>query len=92
MTSKSRAIRWESQRIVKFEKSMALTFLIVRERVIWQMSHLQFIIEKTLPDLLTLSRTFNDLSVACNLFSNAEMRQFGGSGDQRIWDCREPTG
>ena len=33
-----------------------------------------------------------DVSVLCNLFSKTEMRQFGASGNQRIWDCREPTG
>ena len=39
--------------------------------------------ERTL-DLLTLSTTFYDVSVLCNLFLKAEMRQFGASGNQRI--------
>ena len=31
--------------------------------------------EKTVPDVFTLSMTFNDLSVSWNLFSKTEMRQ-----------------
>ena len=52
----------------------------MRVRVIRQMFQLQFMIEKPRPDLLTLSTTFYDVSVLCNLFSKAEMRQFGASG------------
>ena len=37
-------------------------------------------IEKPRPDILTLSNTFNDLSVSYNLFSKAGMRQFGAAG------------
>ena len=33
--------------------------------------------EKPRIDLLTLSSSFYDLSVSCNLLSKAEMRQFG---------------
>ena len=44
--------------------------------------------EKTTPDLLTPSTTFYDVSVSCNIFSKAEMRQFGASGNHRIKDCR----
>ena len=36
-----------------------------------------------MPDLLTLPTTFYDVSVLCNIFSKAEMRQFGPSGNQR---------
>ena len=32
-------------------------------------------------DLFTLSTTFYDVSVMCNLFSKTEMRQFGASGN-----------
>ena len=48
--------------------------------VIWELFQLQFMIEK--PDALTLFSTFYDLSVSCDLFSKAEMRQFGASGNQ----------
>ena len=37
-------------------------------------------IEKRWPDVLTLSKTFYDLSVSRNLPSMAEMRRFGASG------------
>ena len=36
--------------------------------------------------------TIYNVSVLCNLFSKAEMCQFGASGNHRIWDCRELTG
>ena len=36
------------------------------------------------PDLLTLSTTLFDVSVLSNLFSNAQMRQFSASGNQRV--------
>ena len=32
-----------------------------------------------------------DLYVSFNLSSKAGMRQFGASGNQRIWNCQEPT-
>ena len=35
---------------------------------------------KTTPDVLTLSASFYDLPVSRNLFSKAELRQFGSSG------------
>ena len=41
-------------------------------------------IEKPRPDFLTLSTTFYDLSVSRNLFSKAEMRQFGTSGTEGL--------
>ena len=41
-------------------------------------------IEKLRPDVLTLSPIFYDLSVSLNLFSKAEMRQFGANGKQPI--------
>ena len=44
------------------------------------------------PTYPKLPTTFYDVSVLCNLFSKTEMRQFGASGNQRIWDCQEPTG
>ena len=46
-------------------------------------------IEKRRPDVLTLSTTFYDFSVSRNLFLMVETRQFGASGNQRIWHCRE---
>ena len=49
-------------------------------------------IEKPTPDVLTLITTSYDVSVSRNPFSKAEMRQFGASGNQCIWDYREPTG
>ena len=55
-------------------------FSIVRVRVIWHMFELQFMIKKWSPDLLTRSTTLYDVCVLCNLFSKAEMRQFGASG------------
>ena len=75
-----------AQSAVKVEKSWNLKkswhklFLIMRVRVIRQIFQLQFMIEKPRPDLLTLSKTLYDLSVSRNLFSKAEMRQFGASG------------
>ena len=48
------------------------------------MFQLEFIIEKWMPDLLTLSTTFYDASVSRNLFSKAEMRQFGASGTEGL--------
>ena len=51
----------------------------MRVRVIRQMFQLQGMIGKPRPDLLTLSTTFYDLSVSRNLFSKAEIRQFGES-------------
>ena len=41
-------------------------------------------IEKLLPDLLTLSTTFKDLSVSCNLASKAKISQFGASGNRGV--------
>ena len=49
-------------------------------------------IEKPTHEVLTLSTTSYDVSVSRNLFSMAEMPQFGASGNQCIWDYREPTG
>ena len=43
---------------------------------------LEFMLDKPWPDLLTLSETFYDLSVSCNLFSKSEMLQFGASGTE----------
>ena len=56
----------------------------MRVRVILQMFQLQFIIEKLRPDLLTLFTTFYDLSVSRDLFSKAEIRQFGESGTEGL--------
>ena len=71
-------------------------FLIVRVLVNWQMLKLQFMIEKPRPDVLTLSQTFYDLSVSCNLFLKTAMRKFGAAGTEGssgifspefCWDC-----
>ena len=43
------------------------------------MLQFQCMLEKLWRDLLTLSTTFYDLSVSRNLFSKADMRQFGAS-------------
>ena len=61
---------------------MAQIFL--RVRVILQMFSLQYMIETSRPDLLTLSTTFYDLSLSHNLFSKAEVRQFGASGTEGL--------
>ena len=53
---------------------------------IWPVFQLQFM--KWTSDVLT----FNHRSVSRNLSSKVELRQFGNRGNQRIWDCREPTG
>ena len=52
------------------------------------MLQLQFMIEKSRPDDLTLSTTFLNLSVSRNRFSKAEMRQFDASENiiKRIWE------
>ena len=67
------------------------TFLIVRVLLNWQMFQLLFRIEKPRLDVLTLSKTFYDLSVSRNLSSKPEMRQFNPSGTERLtpwfnWD------
>ena len=67
-------------------------FWIVKERKDRQKFQLQFMIEKPTLDVLTLSTTSYDVSIPRNFFSKAEMRQFGAGENQRIWDCREPTG
>ena len=54
----------------------------MRLRVIRQIFQIQCMIEKPLPDLLTLSTTFYDLSVSRNLFSKAVMRRIGSSGTE----------
>ena len=41
-------------------------------------------IEKRRPDVLTLFKTFYDLSVSRNIFSKAEMRLFGVSGSEEL--------
>ena len=50
------------------------------------MFHLLFMIEKAQPDVLTLSMILHDLSVSRNLFSKAEMRQFGTSETEGLSD------
>ena len=76
---------------LKVEKSSlwyirAFDFLI--ERVIWKMFKLQFMIEKSAPNLLTLSTTFYYVWVWYNRVSKTEMGQFDASGNQGIWDYR----
>ena len=56
----------------------------MRVRVIRQMFQLHCMIEKLWPDFLTLSTTFYHLLVSRNLFSKAEIRQFGTSGTEGI--------
>ena len=41
-------------------------------------------IRKSRPDLLAIPSTFYDVSVSCNIFFKAKMRQFVASGNQRI--------
>ena len=48
------------------------------------MFHLHFMIEKLLPDVLTLSTTLYDLSVSRNLSYKAKIRQFGVSGTEGL--------
>ena len=62
------------------KKSLHKLFLILRVRNIRQMFQFQCLIEKPRPDFLT----FYDLSVSRNLFSKAEMRQFGTSGTEGL--------
>ena len=62
--------------IVKFVKFVALFFLIVRVRVIFQLFHLQFMIEKRRPEILALSMTFNDLSVSISLSGTRGVNKF----------------
>ena len=56
----------------------------MRVRVIRQLFQLKFMIEKSRPDLLTLTKTFYDASVSRNLFSKAYesiiMRLLGTDG------------
>ena len=44
------------------------------------MFHLEIMVEKLRPDLLTLFMKFHDLSVSRNLFSKAKKRQFASAG------------
>ena len=70
-----------AQSAVKVEKSWNLKkswhklFRILRVRYIRQMFHLQCLIEKPRPDLLTQSTAFYDLSVSRDRVSKAEMRR-----------------
>ena len=41
-------------------------------------------IETLRPDVLTQSTLFQDVSVSCNLFSKAEIRQFGAARTERL--------
>ena len=81
-----------SQILLFFDFETDLDYFSTLRRLILQMFQLQIMIEKPRHDLLTLTTTFYDASVSRNFFSKAEMRQFGASGNQHIWDCREPTG
>ena len=72
--------KFQSRKIVKCEKSWHKLFWIVRVRNLWQIFQLKCMIEKSRPVLLTFSTAFYDLSVLRNLFSKAEIRQFGVSG------------
>ena len=54
-------------------------FLIVRVYAILQMFLLQFMIENRQPDVSKVSTKFYECSVSRNLFSRAEMRQFGAA-------------
>ena len=42
------------------------------------------ILKRTHFDILAQSTTLYDLSVSCNLFSKAEMRQFGAAGTEGL--------
>ena len=72
MTSHSRAICSQSQKIVKLEKIMAQTSLNFESTC--YLTDVQCMIGKTRPDLSTLSTTFYGLSVSYNPFPKAEMR------------------
>ena len=52
--------------------------------MIWQIMQLQFMIEKPWPNILTLSTILYDFSVSRNLFSMAEMPQFGAAGTEGL--------
>ena len=73
------------EKIVKFLIFVPLiVFGLMKARVIRQIFKLQLMISKRTPDVLTLFASFYDLSVSHNLFSKAETRDFGASGNQRI--------
>ena len=80
MTTQSPAIRSQSRKSENWWKSLHKLFWIVTVCVIWQFFYLLFVIEKPRPGLLTLSAIFYELSDTYNLFSKAEMRQFGALG------------
>ena len=50
----------------------------------WLKFQLQFIIEKPLPDLLTLSTTFYDVPVLCNRFLKARKAQIWADGNAGV--------
>ena len=59
-------------------------FRIVRVRVFWQKVQLFFMIEKPLPDLLTLFTTFYDVSVLCNRFLKTQKAQIWAFGNEGV--------
>ena len=59
-------------------------FLILSVFLIVTVFLLQLMIEKSRPDILTLSTTSEDSSVSCNLFFKAEIYQFGAIWNQRV--------
>ena len=50
----------------------------------WQKFQLKFVIEKPLPDLLTVSTTFRDVSVLCNRFLKERKKQIWVSGNAGV--------
>ena len=84
MTSLSRAIRSQSLQIVKFVVfGLQIRSNYERTCDLTDVPASIYDRKKTGPDLLTPFTTFY-VSVSCNHFSEAEMRQFGASGNQSM--------
>ena len=81
MTSHSRAIRPQTQKIVKFVKFGPLIFLNCESTCDFTDIPASILIEKRTPELFTLLTL---LTVLYTLFSKTEMRQFGASENLRI--------
>ena len=84
MTSRSRVIHSQSRKIVKYVIFMALFFSECESTCYLTDITASIYDKKPGPDLLTILRSFNNLSISHNLFSKAEKRQFGASGSAEL--------
>ena len=84
MTTQPPAIRSQTRKIGKFVKIMAQTFLNCDNMCDLTVLLASICYRKPRPGLLTLSAIFYELSDSYNIFSKAELRQFGASGTEGL--------